>query len=238
MSQWGRRANGKVLVFIQGHRTHFSLLVGWTAAALVLLQHCPFPAEEPGPLSPQVPKLAVQYKEATAKLVKVLKKKYGESPTVTERPLPEESEGGAEQATGDGKGKGGGKSGGSLSGASVDELREELRRREQAEVEEGGGTPFTSLLDAPPSTSAEAPAKVVVVGGGPAGLSAALYAARAGLSPIVIAPMEGGQLLGKGVEVENFPAAVDRDGGAPTGPAIVEAMRKQVGAASLPAAPT
>lgn len=50
--------------------------------------------------------------------------------------------------------------------------------------------------------------KVVVVGGGPAGLAAAIYAARAGLSPVVIAPSFGGQLLGKGVDVENFPGVV------------------------------
>ena len=47
--------------------------------------------------------------------------------------------------------------------------------------------------------------KVVIVGGGPAGLSAAVYAARAGLRPVIIAPSFGGQLLGKGVDVENYP---------------------------------
>ena len=46
---------------------------------------------------------------------------------------------------------------------------------------------------------------VVIIGGGPAGLSAAIYAARAGMDPLIVAPRSGGQLLGKGVEVENFP---------------------------------
>lgn len=66
--------------------------------------------------------------------------------------------------------------------------------------------------------------KVVVVGGGPAGLAAAIYAARAGLSPVVIAPSFGGQLLGKGVDVENFPGVV---GASATGRGIVQLMRKQ-----------
>ena len=41
--------------------------------------------------------------------------------------------------------------------------------------------------------------KVVIIGGGPAALSAGTYAARAGLRPILLAPAFGGQLLGKGV---------------------------------------
>jgi len=66
--------------------------------------------------------------------------------------------------------------------------------------------------------------KVVVLGGGPAGLAAAIYAARAGLAPVVIAPSFGGQLLGKGVDVENYPGVV---GASATGRGIVQMMRKQ-----------
>jgi len=68
----------------------------------------------------------------------------------------------------------------------------------------------------------------LIVGGGPAGLSAALYAARAGLNPVVVAPKEGGQLLGKGVDVENYPGIFDGSASAVTGPSIVGTMRQQV----------
>ena len=57
--------------------------------------------------------------------------------------------------------------------------------------------------------------RVVIVGAGPGGLSAAVYAARAGLAPVVIAPSDGGQLLGKGVTVENYPGVVGDTGADP-----------------------
>lgn len=49
----------------------------------------------------------------------------------------------------------------------------------------------------------EADRKLVIVGGGPAGLSAAVYAARAGMSPLVVA-RDGGQLEGTS-SVHNYP---------------------------------
>eukprot|EP00927_Polykrikos_kofoidii_P084443 TRINITY_DN8896_c1_g1_i1.p1 TRINITY_DN8896_c1_g1~~TRINITY_DN8896_c1_g1_i1.p1 ORF type:complete len:695 (+),score=116.17 TRINITY_DN8896_c1_g1_i1:29-2113(+) len=64
--------------------------------------------------------------------------------------------------------------------------------------------------------------RVVVLGGGPAGLAATLYAARAGLCPVAVAPLLGGQLLAKGVDVENYPGV-----GRTRGVAIVEDMRAQ-----------
>jgi thioredoxin reductase len=47
----------------------------------------------------------------------------------------------------------------------------------------------------------------MIIGSGPAGLAAAIYAARAGLKPVIAAPPMGGQLQGKGVGVENYPVA-------------------------------
>lgn len=67
------------------------------------------------------------------------------------------------------------------------------------------------------------PERVVILGAGPAGMSAAVYAARAGLEPLVLAPSMGGQLQGKGVEIENYPGVSQST----TGPALVAAMRKQ-----------
>ena len=65
---------------------------------------------------------------------------------------------------------------------------------------------------------------LLIIGGGPAGLAAAIYAARAGLNPVVVAPAVGGQLLGKGVEVENMPGVVGKDA---TGRGVVVVMRRQ-----------
>lgn len=65
--------------------------------------------------------------------------------------------------------------------------------------------------------------KLIILGGGPAGLSAAIYAAREGFEPLVIAGYNpGGQLLLTTV-VENFPGFPDGI----DGPEIINLMRKQ-----------
>jgi thioredoxin reductase len=66
------------------------------------------------------------------------------------------------------------------------------------------------------------PERVTIIGGGPAGIAAAIYASRAGLEPVVVAPPMGGQLQGKGVDVENYPGMVNV-----TGPAVIAVMRDQ-----------
>lgn len=71
-------------------------------------------------------------------------------------------------------------------------------------------------------TPGDFPERVVVIGAGPAGLAAAIYASRAGLRPVVVAPPMGGQLQGKGVMVENYPAVQGV-----TGPVIVGDMMNQ-----------
>lgn len=47
--------------------------------------------------------------------------------------------------------------------------------------------------------------RVVVIGGGPAGMTAAIYAARSNLCPLVIAPAMGGQLMAKGAREPRIP---------------------------------
>ncbi len=65
--------------------------------------------------------------------------------------------------------------------------------------------------------------KIIIIGSGPAGLSAAVYAAREGFEPLVIAGSAGGGQLELTTVVENFPAFPEGI----MGPELVSKMKTQ-----------
>src|SRR6202167_6871329 len=64
--------------------------------------------------------------------------------------------------------------------------------------------------------------RVIILGSGPAGYSAAVYAARANRSPLLITGLEQGGQLMTTTDVDNWPGDVE----GLQGPALMERMRR------------
>lgn len=64
---------------------------------------------------------------------------------------------------------------------------------------------------------------VIIIGGGPAGLSAGLYASRSKMSAIIVEKAKWGGQAGTTEELENYPGSIEM----PTGPKLMERMKSQ-----------
>ena len=64
--------------------------------------------------------------------------------------------------------------------------------------------------------------RLLILGSGPAGYTAAIYAARANLNPVLVTGLEQGGQLTTTTDVENWPAGAE----GLQGPALMEDMRQ------------
>lgn len=101
----------------------------------------------------------------------------------------------------------------------------QTRRIETRPAQSGEGTLVQTpvRVSSRRSPTSEQREEVLVLGSGPAGLTAALYAARANLEPLVVEGLTPGGLLQETTEVENFPGY--REG--VLGPELIVDLRAQ-----------
>ena len=165
------------------------------------------------------------------KLIAILKKKYGKAPEFTKKKKPKPAGGGDGRRAEESKGV-------DIRKMDIEDLKAEVYRRESAQEEKEEELMAkknqrrrdkvfgAKLEEGEEPTAAHAQqadaAKIAIIGGGPAGVTAAIYAARAGLKPVLIAPAMGGQLMSKGVNVENYPGLTELSGGD-----IIKLMKRQ-----------
>ena len=64
---------------------------------------------------------------------------------------------------------------------------------------------------------------LVIIGAGPAGLAAGLYAGRARLNTLIIEKQKNGGQIVITSEIENYPGCLDEE----TGPSLIDRMVKQ-----------